>query len=136
MELDEFRIGDLGAGQRRHGHAFAAQIGGVGGHGEQAARSAGGQYNRRSIDFDCLAAIGDQCTDDGDCIGLDQAERLGAFPHFDAGRLERGGDDRLEDLLAGQVAADAGHAGQGMGGFAIEHERAVGLVIERGTDGV
>ncbi len=136
VELDEFRIGDDRTGQRRHGHAFAAQVCRVGGHREQAARTTRGQDGDGGIDLDGLAIVFDQGANDGAFVGRNQAQRMGAFPDLDRRGFQRGRDDGFEDLLAGQVAADAGDAGQGMGGFAVKHEGPVGLVVERRADGI
>ena len=43
MELHEFRIGDQGAGARRHAQTLAARFQRVGGDGIERAKSAGGQ---------------------------------------------------------------------------------------------
>lgn len=114
VELDEFEVGDLGAGAQREGHAVARGDGRVGGRGEDLAHAAGREDDRggahgahavvlalaHHVQGDAGGAsfgVGEQVEDER---VLDGAQALGAY----------GVDQGAGDLGAGRVAARVRYA--------------------------
>jgi hypothetical protein len=122
VELDEFRVEDLGARRPGQGHSLALQGHRRGRASEQTARAAGRQDDSRGDHFNQGAVLFDHRATDASARVLNQGAQTGAFPDRDVRGSPCRGDQSRQNRAPGTVPADPGHPGAGMGGLQTDGE--------------
>ncbi len=135
VKLDEFGIGDPGAGQGRQGQALAANGAGVGGDLIEAAEAARGEDCRRRDDLELAAGVlGQHATHSARGVAQ-QGQDPGLGADLDKRRGHCRGGHGAHDLAAGLVALDPGHAGAAVGGLEALDEVARRVPVEGRAEG-
>jgi hypothetical protein len=135
MKLDEFSVGDHGAGASGDGDTLAARLAWIGGDGVDLAGAAGGEHHRARRQQQPAARLTtvDRRKLDALDAAITQQEIAGreAFDHADRGRRPHRGQQCRHDGAPGRVALDVQDAVPAMRRLAAQHEMAFQVLVER-----
>ena len=138
MELDEFGIGNNGAGTGRHAQSFAARFQRIGGDGIERAQPTGGENDGAGAEqhqprLPSRAVAGKK---PGDAAILHrQFHGMKAFHHPDRRGAQHPFGQGAGNFRPGAIAADMHDAGAGVRRFAAQRQRTVGGAVERRAQG-
>ncbi len=134
MELNEFGVGDDGAGAGGDGDAFAARFAWIGGDGVELPRAAGRKHHGGGIEHK-TRGIGSRLhaldLEAGDAaVAHDEVAGRPAFDHMDRGHRPCRRGQRRHDGAAGGIALHMEDAAGAVGRLAAEIEMALEVLVE------